>query len=508
MEAPRRILITNRKLSGRTGTEIVTKRLAVGLSRRGHDVIVYSPSLGEIADEIRRAGVVVTDQIARVHPAPDIIHCHHTETAASAIARFPNSPALFVCHDFVAWHDSAPLLPSIRRYLGITPLHVERMVNEDGVAREQCSILRNAIDLEAFSQRLENPERPKRAAVFAKGRAYLIVIRAACQALGIDLDEYGSSIGKPVADPQKIMPEYDLIFASGMTAMEAMSCGCGVVLCDSRGLASFCTADNFQYYYDLNFGLRTLTRRIDVANLSSAIESYDAQSVLECTKIARSTLDFERYLDEVEEHHAQVVAEHFTETISMEHQARALAVHLEKWSPSADVKKSPALVEIAALKAELDQRTLQLGPLAVGEEHKIGDDHEIGWFRPLFGFGRSEPWGRWTVASCADFMIALPPALRKGCKLSLKIQPALIDKRAPFTVRVASNAKELDTWLFDIKKGGQPAWRDIQVPESAIGDFGEVHFSLAISDTIVPIEHDINQDRRALGIRLQAALIE
>ena len=46
-----RILITNLKLEGRTGTELFVCDLARGLLEAGHRPVLYSPRLGKLAAE-------------------------------------------------------------------------------------------------------------------------------------------------------------------------------------------------------------------------------------------------------------------------------------------------------------------------------------------------------------------------------------------------------------------------------------------------------------------------
>jgi hypothetical protein len=52
-----RVLLTNLTLATRTGTEMATRDLALGLTRSGHEACVFSPLLGAVADEIAVAGV-------------------------------------------------------------------------------------------------------------------------------------------------------------------------------------------------------------------------------------------------------------------------------------------------------------------------------------------------------------------------------------------------------------------------------------------------------------------
>jgi hypothetical protein len=56
-----RVLATNCSLRGRSGTEIVTIDLALGLSR-GHEVAVFAPLLGKSAEILRDQGIIATDR--------------------------------------------------------------------------------------------------------------------------------------------------------------------------------------------------------------------------------------------------------------------------------------------------------------------------------------------------------------------------------------------------------------------------------------------------------------
>jgi hypothetical protein len=54
-----RVLFTNNTLAGRMGTELYVRDVAVALLKRGHQPIAYSTILGDVADELRAAGIPV-----------------------------------------------------------------------------------------------------------------------------------------------------------------------------------------------------------------------------------------------------------------------------------------------------------------------------------------------------------------------------------------------------------------------------------------------------------------
>ena len=90
-----RVLMTNITMASRTGTEIVTRDLAMGLASLGHRPIVFSPALGGLADELRDAGVPVVSRLEDITDPPEMIHGHHREEtplAFCAVSRaFPPS---------------------------------------------------------------------------------------------------------------------------------------------------------------------------------------------------------------------------------------------------------------------------------------------------------------------------------------------------------------------------------------------------------------------------------
>ena len=93
------VLVTNVWLAHRAGSETVTRDLALGLLRRGHRPVVYSPALGPPAEEIAACGVCVIDDLRQLAETPDVIHAHHSVPCGEALIRFPGTPAICVCHD-------------------------------------------------------------------------------------------------------------------------------------------------------------------------------------------------------------------------------------------------------------------------------------------------------------------------------------------------------------------------------------------------------------------------
>jgi hypothetical protein len=338
MSRPLRLLFTNFVLSSRTGTEVWIKDAALELRRRGLDPVVYSPVLGEIAEEIRAGGVPVVDDLddlVAVGGPPDVIHGHHHPQALEALLRFPGTPALFVSHDATAWHDSAPLFPRIYRYVAVDEANRDRLLAE-GAPEERIRLLSNWVDLERFRPRPEPlPEHPRRALVFsnyAREDSHLPAVREACRRAGLELDVVGSGVGRSVRDPEAILGGYDLVFAKARAALEALAVGAAVVLCDYRGLGPLVTSDRLDHLRRNNLGLRTLTERATPEAVLREIQRYDPRDAAEVSSRVRETAGLEAAIDRLIGLYEEVLEASGSASPDPEAELRAASAYIRRWA--------------------------------------------------------------------------------------------------------------------------------------------------------------------------------
>jgi hypothetical protein len=296
----RRVLITNVWLRGRAGTELYVRDLAVTLLQRGYQPAVFSPLLGEVADEIRAAGIVVTDDLATLTDEPDVLHCQHPYESIAALSRFPGRPGLYVQHGVApGWLDETPLHPRLLRHVAVDQLCLDRVL-ASGVPADRATIIPNGVDTARFRPRDPLPARPRRALVFsnyADEQNYVPAVRAACARTGIELDVVGAGVGAPVLRPEELLPGYDLVFAKARAAIEAMAVGCAVVVTDTHGLAGLATYADLPEWRRWNFGRHLLTAPHDVDVICSEIERYDADDAARCRDFARAHWSLETMVD-------------------------------------------------------------------------------------------------------------------------------------------------------------------------------------------------------------------
>src|SRR5205085_9379000 len=94
-------------------------------------------------------------------------------------------------------------------------------------------VLLQFVDLERCRPRPPLPAKPRRALILCnqtKENAYLEAARAACAGAGVSLDVYGLGVGRPCERPGELLAAYDIVFAKGRTALEALAVGASVVV--------------------------------------------------------------------------------------------------------------------------------------------------------------------------------------------------------------------------------------------------------------------------------------
>lgn len=311
-----RILITNLTLASRSGTEVYVRDLALSLLRRGHDPVVYTTMPGTVAEELRSCGVAVVGDLSRIAPAPDVIHGHHTIETLTAMLHFPATPALFVCHSWIAWFDAPPDHRHVHAFGAVSVACRDRLVHQHGIPEDRVRLILNAVDLERFRPRGPLPFRPRRAVVFsssAHNGAYLQAVQEACDRSGLKLEFIGAGMqgrGEVTERPERELGTYDLVFAKGKCALEAMAVGTAVVVCDAVGLGKMVTTGNLERLRVLNFGFSAMDREVTADAIIREIDGYDSQDAAAVSRLVRASACLEDQVDTLLAVYDEVIAAH------------------------------------------------------------------------------------------------------------------------------------------------------------------------------------------------------
>ncbi|HUP59321.1 MAG TPA: glycosyltransferase family 4 protein [Thermoanaerobaculia bacterium] len=333
--SPFRVLIALRSLEGLGGLERYVQDLARSLINRGHQVVVYATKLGDAARALRSETIPVTDDLDSIAVVPTIIHGNGSLETMAALTRFPGVPALFVCHGWWAWSTAPPRFPRIHRYVAVDDTCRDRMLFQEAIPEEKLSVVLNAVDLERFPRRGPLPSRPARALVFsnyANEMTHVESIREACGRAEIALDVAGWSSGNPLEHPERVLGQYDLVFAKGKAAMEAMAAGAAVVLCDAMGMGTMVTSDSLAAQRRLNFGARALDRRVHAEDLLREVGRYDPADATRVSDAIRSIASHTMLVDEMLALYEEVIDEQRRAAPDPAAEILAISRYLEKLS--------------------------------------------------------------------------------------------------------------------------------------------------------------------------------
>ena len=300
-----RILITNHGLAARAGTELYVRDLALGLAKRGHDVVCFAPVLGQIADEIAASGITTVDDLNGIIEPPDIIHAHHHTSAVLAYTAYPDVPALQFCHGVLPWQE-APLakFANIRRYVAVDHACRDFLIEGHAIAPDTISVVLNGVDLARFTESRSpagNETRRSRALLLSNiaDPASISPFQRACHRAGMTLDIAGSRFNKVMDCPEAELANYGIVFAKARAALEAMASGCAVFLADYGKAGGLVTQDRFDDLRPYNFGLRTLTEPPQTDTIEAELSAIDWHDAAQVTRRVRSEASFDALLDEL-----------------------------------------------------------------------------------------------------------------------------------------------------------------------------------------------------------------
>ena len=492
-----RILLTNITLSGRTGTETVTRDLALGYLRAGHEPMVYTRTLGPIAEELRARSIPVADRIDDIAGGFDVIHGHHLNACVAVFAKFPNIPAISVVHDFTAWHDAPPKLAQIRRYVAISDGFAYRLTGEAGISEGVTRVILNGVDTDRFRPGAAVQSAPRRALAFAKNEGHVEAIRTACEARGILVDFVGHAVGKVIGAPETVLNDYDLVFTSARSAIEALACERAVIVCDGRGMAGMVDLDRYPKWRRENFGLRTFSRPVTVENCLEEIDRYDARVAHD----VGSKLRGDARLSDWVAQYVSILDEALASPKPSQDLTQAcLASHLEQWSPSGS-PAWPWMIERQELLDNNDALLQELKTLSPNQVVEFGTNSCASEYVRLKGFHNVEAWGRWSGAESVCIVMR-SPEIDGNFAIELGAHLLIPEANSSLSISASVNNLHGEKWFFNSEESFEHKLLYINIDNKSLSaPFLRINFE--ISSLIRPVDFGINGDTRRLRLAIR-----
>ena len=305
------ILFTNNSLSRAAGTEIAVLDLCVEMRRRGHRVAACSTLQGEVARRIEGHGIPVTSNPADLPWIPDVIHGHHEWDTTLAALAWPRTPVISFCRGEQAWQEAPALCPNVVRWVAVDLPCRQRLMQTDGIPADKILTICNGVDTGRFRPRGTLPDKPGRALVFsnyASETTFLPAVREGCLRAGIRCDVLGAASGRSTDFPERELPGYDLVFAKGRAALEALASGCAVIVCDFKGLGPMVDPENFPTLRAQSFGFPCMTREITADAVAEALSRWNAEAAAEVSATARRECTVSAMFDRLENLYTECAA--------------------------------------------------------------------------------------------------------------------------------------------------------------------------------------------------------
>ncbi len=305
-----RLLWTNHALDRPAGTEMVTCDLVRALTARGHEIDVFTSHPGGLAEALRSEGIKVVASLKECSGGYDLIHGQHLIETWLAMERWPATPALFYCHGDpkVEWMETPPRHPGLRGRVITTCANLADYLHRRGFVNDPvAAILPNAWNENRFRVQRPMPEQLRSAVFFhntltTRAPEWLLASEV-CARLGIALVGRGAGFGERMTEPEVELPGYDLVFSSGRCALEAIVCGCAVVILALERCGGLVGEADLQALQASNFTRGRAAIPLEADALITSMIAFDPAASARLTQTVRQTQSLSQVTLQLEEIH-------------------------------------------------------------------------------------------------------------------------------------------------------------------------------------------------------------
>jgi hypothetical protein len=134
--------------------------------------------------------------------------------------------------------------------------------------------------------------------------------KQACRGLGIALDEQTRGRYVTFRFPYRELPAYDVVFARGQSALEALVCGCAVVLLADGACGPLVTPENLRALAAEHFlPSAEACAELSPLAITEQLQPIHQDRVGETCRIAREMFDLELACDDLLLWHKEVIEE-------------------------------------------------------------------------------------------------------------------------------------------------------------------------------------------------------
>jgi len=255
---------------------------------------------------------------------------------------YRRTPAVFVSHGWIPWFETPPRHPRIMEYFAVDIPTRDAAVKRLNIPEDSIRLLPNFVDLNRFKCRSPLPARPRRALVlsnYAREDTHLQIIRKACAKEGMKVDVFGSGVDH-VVKPEEMLPHYDVVFAKGRSALEAVAVGNAVIICDKFGVGPMVTLKNAQTLQRLEGDYHSLYEPLSAGAITRELAKYQPNEAAAVCQLARASVGLDSTVSTLIDSYQRALTRFGSALISEDEEAAAEAAYLA--SIVRYIKENPA----------------------------------------------------------------------------------------------------------------------------------------------------------------------
>lgn len=297
-----KILMTNHQLMGYAGTEVFTYTVAKSLKLKGHEVVVYSPFVGEFSRIFEDIGVPVFDRPEELPDDFDLAHVHHNVTVYEIRQRYPRLPIIYMAHGIKHPLEHLPVTNLAISFWVAGSDGICAHMLKSGIPAEKIQLVRNPVDEDQFSPGAPLPVIPKNALMISNkvdDRTEKI-IREACASLGITIHFIGSRFHSvPNEQIPNLIRQHDIVFSLGRGVIETMFCARVPIVFDWEGGDGMVTPENFSEINKHNFSSRRFQLHFTARELAEEIKKYRPEFGVQLRELALKEFSANRQVEKL-----------------------------------------------------------------------------------------------------------------------------------------------------------------------------------------------------------------
>ena len=331
------ILITNERLDLRAGSDSFIRDLARGLQKLGHYVMAYGSDPRQGRRLVERDSISVATDLERLPVRPDIIHARHHLDAMTAIAALPGVPVVHHCIG-PAWSTVLPVHPRIHRYIAPATGIANWIARQGPIPRDRIDLVHSAVDPLRLASTARPAASPERLLVYddqmLPDSPIVPAIKAAADGLGLSVELAGRRLGRVFGNAGTRLPDYDIVFARGRAAIEAIACGCAVVVVSHDRCGEMVDEGNFDRLREADFSVDATRPPTPAERIGEILRGYSAPTTAALAAMVGSRCDFPAYAAAIESVYRSAIAMHESHVEDIRAEEKAIAAYLAGLVPA------------------------------------------------------------------------------------------------------------------------------------------------------------------------------